>query len=121
MRAEPGLHAQICDLLGADPDAQAPALPDRPELALAVAGCGRGQVVPARCGAELLAVAVLPDGRCYVLPDRCPHDGQPLSDGFLESTRLVCPRHGWEFDLETGACPGRPRVTVAAVRLPVRS
>ncbi len=42
-------------------------------------------------------------GRAFVLPDRCPHDGQPLSDGFVDGDRIVCARHGWEID----ACSGR--------------
>jgi nitrite reductase/ring-hydroxylating ferredoxin subunit len=93
------LHALVCDLLGGDPDAP----PDpRPTVAEALRRCPAGQVVAARDGACEIAVCVLEDGRAFALPDRCPHDGGRLSDGFVEAGRLVCSRHGWEFDPATG-------------------
>jgi nitrite reductase/ring-hydroxylating ferredoxin subunit len=59
-----------------------------------------------------IVVAKLPDGRVFTMPDHCPHDGGRLSDGFLEGDRLVCARHGWEFDLESGRCVGRPAIQI---------
>lgn len=107
--AEPSLHALACDLLGADPDA--PAHP-RPTVAEARRQCPRGGVIACRRGDRDLVMVVLPDGRAFTAPDRCPHDGRPLSDGFLDGQRLVCSRHGWEFDLATGASPGRPQARI---------
>lgn len=108
------MHALVCDLLGEDPT-HAPC--SRPTIRQALARTGRGEVAPARQGERPMAVVVLHDGRAYAVPDRCPHAGALLSDGFVDGTRLVCPHHGWEFDLETGACPGRPRVSVDVHRL----
>jgi phenylpropionate dioxygenase-like ring-hydroxylating dioxygenase large terminal subunit len=45
-------------------------------------------------------------GRVRVYRNACPHAGAPLSGGRVESGRLVCPRHGWEFDLSS--CPMHP-------------
>ncbi len=58
------------------------------------------------------------DGRFYALLNRCPHAGAELCRGklmgWMESDRpgeyrfdserplLVCPWHGWEFDVKTG-------------------
>lgn len=39
------------------------------------------------------------DGVYYACSNRCPHAGGPLSDGFLRGTAVVCPWHGWDFDL----------------------
>ena len=108
---EPSAYALVCDLLGDEPDA-----PERPGVEDAVRGCARGEVVAASGGGEDVAVAVLGDGRAFVVPDACPHGGGPLSDGFVDGGRLVCPRHGWEFDLDTGTCPSRPRVRLRAER-----
>ncbi len=111
--AEASLHAMICDLLGEDPLPPASEAPPRPcDLERALRQCERGRVVAARSGSTRLAVARLEDGRSFVVEDRCPHDGGPLSDGFVDGHRLVCARHGWEFDLETGRCVGRPRICV---------
>lgn len=69
------------------------------------------------------------NGAYYALRNRCPHQGAELCKGdvlgFLESSEpgeyrfdparklLVCPWHGWEFDLATGQSyfdPQRTRV-----------
>lgn len=97
MLCEPSLRAIACDLLGDDWDVE-----DRPGLADAIARCPRGEVVAARHEGSDLAVCRMEDGRVFALPDRCPHDGGRLSDGFVEAGRLVCGRHGWEFDPATG-------------------
>ncbi len=102
---EPTAAATICDLLGDDPWAAPPA--PRPPLRRAVRGCAPGQVVPARHRGADMAVFVLADGRAFAAPDRCPHDGGLLSDGFVNGDRLVCARHGWEFEAPSGRCPLR--------------
>ncbi len=32
----------------------------------------------------------------------CPHAGGPLGEGTIESGRLICPWHAWEYDCLTG-------------------
>jgi 3-phenylpropionate/trans-cinnamate dioxygenase ferredoxin component len=43
-------------------------------------------------------------GHLYAIEDRCSHDDGPLCEGDWdeETCRVVCPRHGSEFDLATG-------------------
>lgn len=105
------LAAEIADLLG-DDGSRAP----RPTVREALRGCPRGELRPARAGAADVAVGRLSDGRPLVLDDRCPHDGGPLSDGWLEGDRVVCARHQWEFDAGTGRCLGRRDVSVRVIR-----
>jgi nitrite reductase (NADH) small subunit len=47
----------------------------------------------------------------YATQALCPHKQGPLADGLLGERRLVCPLHGFKFDLATGeavdhACGG---------------
>jgi 3-phenylpropionate/trans-cinnamate dioxygenase ferredoxin component len=44
------------------------------------------------------------NGKLYALEDRCSHDDGPLCEGDWDpdTCRVVCPRHGSQFDLETG-------------------
>ena len=42
------------------------------------------------------------DGHYYALEDACPHQGGPLSEGFLEGPMVTCPWHAWCFDVRTG-------------------
>lgn len=35
---------------------------------------------------------------------RCPHQGTDIPELALEAGTLTCPKHGWAFDLASGAC-----------------
>ncbi len=41
-------------------------------------------------------------GAYYAIDNKCPHMGGSLSDGKLEGSNIVCPRHGSVFDVKTG-------------------
>jgi 3-phenylpropionate/trans-cinnamate dioxygenase ferredoxin component len=41
-------------------------------------------------------------GSYYAIVDICTHEEETLSDGLLEGTEVVCPRHGAHFSLLTG-------------------
>ena len=41
-------------------------------------------------------------GEFYALENSCPHQGGPIADGWLEDAVIVCPWHGWCFDVRTG-------------------
>lgn len=58
-----------------------------------------------------IAVVHTENGNWYALNDRCTHGRVALSDGFVEDNCLECPRHGAQFDLETGM-PVSPPATV---------
>lgn len=45
------------------------------------------------------------EGEYYAMDLYCPHAGAPLSDGYLEEDTVLCPWHGWEFNVKTGECP----------------
>ena len=44
------------------------------------------------------------NGGLYAIEDRCSHDDGPLCEGDWDEDlcRIVCPRHGAQFDLVTG-------------------
>lgn len=57
----------------------------------------------------------------YAIEDVCTHDGNPLSDGPVEGTEVVCTRHGARFCLKTGAALTPPAYEpVATYRVAVR-
>jgi nitrite reductase (NADH) small subunit len=65
-------------------------------------------------------------GRLYAYQNQCPHQGGPVCQGLLihrveedigpdktyrgmrysDDLHIVCPWHGWEFNVETGRCAG---------------
>lgn len=49
-------------------------------------------------------VLVRVDGEIHALDSVCPHAGGPLGEGEVAERRIVCPWHGWAFDVRTGTC-----------------
>ncbi len=43
----------------------------------------------------------------------CPHRGGILSDGEVRGDAVICPIHGWAFDLHTGVCAANPQYRAA--------
>jgi nitrite reductase/ring-hydroxylating ferredoxin subunit len=43
-------------------------------------------------------------GRFYACGAICPHEDGPLAEGWVEGDVVVCPWHGFDFDLATGRC-----------------
>jgi nitrite reductase/ring-hydroxylating ferredoxin subunit/alkylhydroperoxidase/carboxymuconolactone decarboxylase family protein YurZ len=41
---------------------------------------------------------------CTVYDNHCPHQRTPIPLEALEGGQLRCPKHGWTFDIATGAC-----------------
>lgn len=62
---------------------------------------GAGRLV--RAGSEEIAV-FKNAGRLCALQNVCPHEGGQLARGWIEGNAVVCPLHGYKFDLQTGAC-----------------
>lgn len=78
--------------------------------------------------------------RVIAWENRCPHAGGPVCQGriyqrveevlgpdrtsqglrFSKAPQIVCPWHGYEFDLETGCHPGDPRIRLRRIEAAVR-
>jgi nitrite reductase/ring-hydroxylating ferredoxin subunit len=57
-------------------------------------------------GKSLLLVNV--KGNFFACDNECPHQGSPMAGGIVKEGYLTCPRHGFRFDLKTGACADAP-------------
>jgi nitrite reductase (NADH) small subunit len=66
-----------------------------------------GDVREFTANGRALCVANL-DGAICVLTGVCPHEEGPLGEGTIENGRVVCPWHGYAFDLRTGEAEGEP-------------
>jgi nitrite reductase (NADH) small subunit len=53
-------------------------------------------------------------GGVFAVQAECPHKGGPLVDGLVAEGKVVCPLHGFAFDLATGA---PARAECAALRV----
>jgi nitrite reductase/ring-hydroxylating ferredoxin subunit len=70
---------------------------------------GCGEVKEVAIGGRLVCIANI-DGNIYATDNVCPHWGGPLGQGKIREGKLVCPWHGWTFDLKTGETTRSPRV-----------
>lgn len=51
---------------------------------------------------EQIAVYRMRDGSLRAIGAVCPHKGGPLADGLTDDDVVVCPLHGYTYDLRTG-------------------
>ena len=51
--------------------------------------------------------------------DRCPHAQWPVSEGEMLDGILVCPGHGWQFNVTTGQCLNSPAYRLKALAVVV--
>jgi nitrite reductase/ring-hydroxylating ferredoxin subunit len=55
-------------------------------------------------------------GRFYAVSALCPHEDGPLAEGWLEGETVVCPWHGFDFDVATGVCRVSDGLTIGVYR-----
>ncbi len=80
------------------------------------------------------------NGGLIAYENRCPHYDGPVCQGkifnrveevldegkrhvalrFTDDRHIVCPWHGWEFDLKTGCHPGDKRMRLRRVKTEIR-
>lgn len=68
-----------------------------------------GLVLEISVAGRALCVANVGGAIC-VLDGTCPHEGGPLGEGEIEGGRVVCPWHGYAFDVHTGEAECDPDV-----------
>jgi 3-phenylpropionate/trans-cinnamate dioxygenase ferredoxin component len=52
------------------------------------------------------------NGTFYAIDNMCAHQGGPLGEGLLEGEIVVCPWHGWKYNVKSGVCSANPSVKV---------
>src|SRR5262245_12863735 len=68
---------------------------------------GAGRVVDA-AGKTLALFNV--KGAYYAIDNACLHRGGPLGEGDLEGSVVICPWHGWRWDVTSGANANNPAI-----------
>ena len=69
-------------------------------------------------GVQILLINV--KGELFACENECPHQGSPLNGGIVkDGPVLSCPRHGYRFNLKTGACSDYPQFTLKTYQVKV--
>lgn len=77
-----------------------------------------GEVTEVAAGNRTVALANV-GGELFAVDSVCPHAGGPLGDGQLDGCVLICPWHGWSYDLRTGRSSVDEDVSVATFAVKV--
>ena len=51
-------------------------------------------------------------GTFHAIGNTCIHRGGPLGQGALDGTTVLCPWHGWSYDVTTGVSTVNPELRV---------
>jgi nitrite reductase (NADH) small subunit len=73
---------------------------------------GDGEAKEFELGDRVICVANV-NGTITAMDNVCLHMGGPLGQGFIEGDKIVCPWHGWEYDLKTGVVSDDPKSKLA--------
>lgn len=57
------------------------------------------------------------NGQLFGVQNVCPHEGGQLCNGWIDGGEVVCPLHGYKFDLKTGSCSTDPKLKVKVFKL----
>ena len=78
-----------------------------------------GDIVPVRAGGVEMILYRWKD-RIYAAQRRCLHQGADLAEGLVLRGAVVCARHGWRFDVESGIHESSPYNCLVTYRVEVR-
>jgi nitrite reductase (NADH) small subunit len=68
-----------------------------------------------------IAVFRCRSGNVFATGAECPHRGGPLADGLVGGESVICPMHGFAFDLRTGEAVGHECGRLAMHRVSITS
>jgi nitrite reductase (NADH) small subunit len=60
-------------------------------------------------------------GKTVCVANVCLHMGGPLGQGYIDGSKIVCPWHGWEYEISTGALGDDPRSKLAVYPLRIEN
>ncbi len=69
-------------------------------------------------GDKVICIANI-NGAYAAVDNVCIHRGGPLGQGIVMDGKLICPWHGWQYDVTTGVPEQNPELKVAVYRFKV--
>ena len=78
-----------------------------------------GSALIVRVGVKRIALFSV-KGTLFALNNLCPHGGGNLGLGKVRGGMVTCPRHEWDFDIETGDCPDHEPYRASSYAIEIR-
>jgi nitrite reductase (NADH) small subunit len=79
-----------------------------------------GEAKEFELGEKVICVANV-GGVITAMDNVCLHMGGPLGQGYIEGDKIVCPWHGWEYDIKTGELGDDPQSKLAIYPLKIEN
>lgn len=79
-----------------------------------------GEAKEFEVGGKTICVANV-NGTITAIENVCLHMGGPLGQGFVDGGKIVCPWHGWEYDLKTGELSDDPQSKLSVYPIKVEN
>ena len=77
-----------------------------------------GEAKELQCQGKVICVANV-GGNISAMDNVCLHRGGPLGQGTIEGDKLICPWHGWQFNVNTGEAGHNPAAKVPTYAIKV--
>jgi nitrite reductase/ring-hydroxylating ferredoxin subunit len=61
------------------------------------------------------------EGKIFGVSNDCPHEGCALSKGILNEYFVMCPCHGWKFDIRNGQYLENKSISLESYRCKVQN
>lgn len=61
------------------------------------------------------------EGKVYAINNICAHKGGPLDEGKLDDEEVICPWHGFMYNIKTGVCLNHPGFSVKTFKVKVEN
>lgn len=78
---------------------------------------GSGKAVPV---GNLVVAVFKVNGKFFAMENKCLHRQGPLGEGELDGRSVVCPWHGWRYDVASGSLELIPTLKVGKYDTEVR-
>jgi nitrite reductase (NADH) small subunit len=78
-----------------------------------------GKIAEVKVSEKCVALANV-GGKFYAISGICLHQGGPLGEGELDGAVVMCPWHGWQFDVTTGKVAANQGMGVETYAVEVR-
>ncbi len=79
-----------------------------------------GEAKEFELGEKTICVANV-NGTITAMDNVCLHMGGPIGQGYIEGEKIVCPWHGWEYNIKTGELGDDPKSKLAVYPIKVEN
>ena len=57
--------------------------------------------------------------KIYATQNKCLHEKGPLNEGSLDNNTVMCPWHGWRYNIENGSCKNVPGLKLKTYKVKI--